>query len=268
MKKFIIIFMILVLTFCLAACDQPGAEKPENNGNTHNHEYNLVKTTDPKCEQKGQNTYKCTCGDEYSEELDAPGHDWKEWVTQIESTFTSKGTANRSCKNCTASETKQLDTLTLDQEMARLAKFIEYLPQFQSVNELTSGAIFEWACNGAGYVSSNWDPETYMVTQIYSIDTLDAFTSAYLGKTYNYLHLLEYYDYMTYVEETNQLVLVIGAYGGGYIMTMDSYEKVDDTHYKLRYFASDYDMVPIYYGNVYLVLTENGFMLESHAREN
>ena len=303
MKKLILFTMILVLLLSITACDLPGADNSDSTdptgssvtsdptGNSdpsepsepsvplepsepteitepHEHVYNLTKTTNPKCEQKGENTYTCKCGDSYTEEIAATGHTWKDWVTDIEPTFTTTGTAKRGCKNCTEKETKQLEKSTIEQEMQRLAGLVDCLPEFQSVDQLSGGTIFDWVCSGAGYVSSEWSPETCLVTQVYSLDAFDVFTTAHLGKTFDFLYLLEFNDYMTYDEASNQLTLVIGAYGGGYIMTMDSYEKVDDTHYKLRYFASDYDMVPIYYGNVYLVLTENGFMLESHAREN
>ena len=298
MKKIIVFSLILALTLCLAACDLPGTDNsatsdptgssvnsdPTGNSNPsdpsdpsdpsepsdpHDHVYNIVETIAPKCKQKGEKIFECECGDSYSESIDATGHDWNEWVTLVESTFTTKGTATRECKNCDNTDSKQLDKLTVDQEMARLGELIiNGLPHFESVDELTVDKIFEWACNGAGSVFFHWDPETGMVTKIYNIDDLDAFTSTYLGKTFNYLDLLEYHEEISYVEENHQLVIKVGAYGGDYMKTMDSYEKIDDTHYKLRYFVSDYDMVPLNYNNIYLVLTENGFMIESHTRES
>ncbi len=306
MKKLILFTMILVLLLSITACDLPGADNSDSSdptgssvtsdptGNSdpsepsepsepsvpsepsepteitepHEHAYNLTKTTNPKCEQKGENTYTCKCGDSYTEEIAATGHTWKDWVTDIEPTFTTTGTAKRGCKNCTEKETKQLEKSTIEQEMQRLAGLVDCLPEFQSVDQLSGGLIFDWACNGAGYISSEWSEETYLVTRIYSLDALNAFTTTYMGKTFDFLYLLEYNDYMTYDEENNQLILTLGAAGGGYEMCYDSYEKIDDTHYKLRYYAADYDGSVANYGNVNLLLTETGFIFESHAEEH
>ena len=42
----------------------------------HIHKYNLVNTVDATCTTDGKKTYKCSCGDSYTETIPSKGHSW------------------------------------------------------------------------------------------------------------------------------------------------------------------------------------------------
>jgi DNA repair protein RadC len=46
-------------------------------GETHTHSYTSQTTTEATCREKGLTTYTCSCGDTYTEEILALGHDTK-----------------------------------------------------------------------------------------------------------------------------------------------------------------------------------------------
>ena len=82
----------------------------------HTHVYDAGKVTkEPTCTEKGVKTFTCSCGDSYTEEIPALGHDWNEpgysWAEDG-----SACTASRSCKrdaSHTESESaKPVETVT------------------------------------------------------------------------------------------------------------------------------------------------------------
>jgi hypothetical protein len=58
-------------------------------------------------------TLTCSCGDSYTEKIAATGHSWGKWKTIEEPTLTKKGQAQRKCATCSATESKELDKLSL-----------------------------------------------------------------------------------------------------------------------------------------------------------
>ena len=71
--------------------------------NTFEKEHTYVSTvkTAATCTEKGLMEYKCACGDSYTEEIPALGHDYK--VTVIAPTETADGYTIHFCKRCTYS---------------------------------------------------------------------------------------------------------------------------------------------------------------------
>ncbi len=68
--------------------------------------------TAPTCTEQGYTTYTCACGDNYvADYTDALGHTWGEWVTTVEPTEETEGTAERTCSVCSEKETKTLPVL-------------------------------------------------------------------------------------------------------------------------------------------------------------
>lgn len=64
----------------------------------HVHNYEVVSTTRPTCEEDGYKVYKCSCGDEYSQVYkEATGHDYQEWIIEIYPSFEESGYAKRYC---------------------------------------------------------------------------------------------------------------------------------------------------------------------------
>lgn len=249
--------------------EAPTEEPTEEPTEPHVHNYeNPVTTKEPTCDKAGEITYTCECGDTKTESVKKTGHKWGVWITTVDPTLTSTGKAERTCTACNKKESMKLDKNNPEQELKRMVGYVLDLPIFNSVDELSANAIFNWAAR-AGQLSSEWSDETYMVTKVYSIDKMNEHTTKYLGKTFDYLTLLDQYDNLTYDESKNQLTLVIGAFGGWPNYFMDSYTKVDDTHYTVRYYAAyEENGEAEYYGTIGLRLTDKGFVFESHKEGN
>lgn len=88
-------------------------EEPSEAPTGHTHSY-TVTVTAPGCEDGGQTTHTCACGDSYvTDKTAALGHKFGEWVTVEESTALKHGTAERACAACGKTESKQLDKLPM-----------------------------------------------------------------------------------------------------------------------------------------------------------
>ncbi|AOZ96069.1 hypothetical protein [Butyrivibrio hungatei] len=66
---------------------------------THTHSYTATVTKEPSCTEAGEITYKCSCGDSYTEVIAMKPHDYESSVTK-EPTCTETGTETKVCKNC------------------------------------------------------------------------------------------------------------------------------------------------------------------------
>ena len=78
----------------------------------HTHNYIETVTKEPTCTEKGEKTYTCECGDSYTEEMNALGHDFGAWTTIKAPTCTEKGTEIRYClQNSAHFETRDINTL-------------------------------------------------------------------------------------------------------------------------------------------------------------
>lgn len=92
------VFLVISCSFFFG-CEEPDPD--------HVHEY--VKTQiSATCQEKGYTLNKCSCEDEFkSDEVDALGHDFTEFVSNNDATFESDGTKTRTCKRegCGVSET-------------------------------------------------------------------------------------------------------------------------------------------------------------------
>ncbi|SHN61322.1 hypothetical protein SAMN02745247_02346 [Butyrivibrio hungatei DSM 14810] len=65
----------------------------------HPHDYVLFDTKEPTCTEDGYNNYRCWCGTESKEVLEAIGHDYQEEIT-VEPTCTEEGVDTFTCNNC------------------------------------------------------------------------------------------------------------------------------------------------------------------------
>lgn len=66
----------------------------------HEHNYRKEITKMPTCTEPGIETYTCDCGDSYTEEIPAKGHDEGEWSTVVEPTCTTEGKKVLKCTTC------------------------------------------------------------------------------------------------------------------------------------------------------------------------
>lgn len=87
----------------------------------HSHVWDEGKVTkEPGCEEKGEMTYSCACGEKRTEEIDALDHDWGE-VVYTWSEDNSSCTAARSCKRDAGHADPQSETVKPDESVTREA---------------------------------------------------------------------------------------------------------------------------------------------------
>lgn len=72
---------------------------PSSKKEEHVHSYTATVTKDATCTEAGEMTYKCSCGDTYTEVIAMKSHDYESTVTK-EPTCTEVGTQTQVCKNC------------------------------------------------------------------------------------------------------------------------------------------------------------------------
>ena len=73
-----------------------GEEKPKAE---HKHSYKKEVTKPMTCTENGEITYTCSCGDSYTEQILAPGHDYEE-TKRVEAVCESDGRIEYTCKEC------------------------------------------------------------------------------------------------------------------------------------------------------------------------
>jgi len=79
---------------------------------TGNHSYTAKVTKAATCSAEGVKTFSCSCGKSYTEKIPATGnHSWGAWNTTKAPTALEKGSAQRKCSTCSATENKALDML-------------------------------------------------------------------------------------------------------------------------------------------------------------
>ncbi len=101
--KFFTCIAALTLVFSLGACESgdiyidmggvdiggdsssesegPEESTPDTGSEEHTHSYELTDSKDATCTEAGYKTYTCSCGDTYTETIDALGHDYEPTVT-------------------------------------------------------------------------------------------------------------------------------------------------------------------------------------------
>jgi len=66
---------------------------------TLSHSYEETSRTEATCTGAGSVTWTCSvCGDTYTEELPALGHDWSDWTVDVEPTADAEGSEHRTCR--------------------------------------------------------------------------------------------------------------------------------------------------------------------------
>ena len=69
-------------------------------GAQHTHEYTQTITVPATCTEAGEATYTCTCGDHYTQVIDATGHTAGEWTVQTPPTCVLAGEETSTCVAC------------------------------------------------------------------------------------------------------------------------------------------------------------------------
>ncbi len=96
--------------FVLVKCEDCDTATYETVIPAKGHAYNEVSVTkDPTCTEAGVRTYKCACGDSYTEEIPAKGHSFK--TTTTPATCTTSGSVVTECTVCKSDAVKETTVL-------------------------------------------------------------------------------------------------------------------------------------------------------------
>ena len=86
----------------------PPTTTPPATDAPHTHSYSSKVTTAATCGKEGVKTFTCSCGDSYTEKIAATGqHSWGSWTLEAKAYVGKDGTEKRTCKTCSASETRK-----------------------------------------------------------------------------------------------------------------------------------------------------------------
>ena len=107
MKKILVLFILMGFIVTLTACGGEGeaATVPTTTAPEHTHSYSSTEKP-ASCTEKGLETFTCACGHTYTEELPLLAHNWGEWIITAPALLNKDGTETRTCKVCSATETK------------------------------------------------------------------------------------------------------------------------------------------------------------------
>lgn len=105
MKKLLVLLLMLAMTVALASCDvQLTIEKMLGK---HTHEYEMI-STDATCTTGGTASFACKCGDSYSGEIEALGHDMQ-ITSKIDVTCTTAGYNRLRCSRCFITKSEKIE---------------------------------------------------------------------------------------------------------------------------------------------------------------
>ncbi len=90
---------------------EPPAQKPtekvtESATQAHTHSYTATITKQPTCTAEGVKTFRCSCGDSYTETISAAGHVFGAYVYNNDATEAADGTETAACTICGAKDTR------------------------------------------------------------------------------------------------------------------------------------------------------------------
>ena len=88
-----------------------GVIRPDFSAPVHTHSYTSSVTTNPTCYSTGVRTYRCSCGDSYTETIPMIDHSYGNWETSAEPSCTNEGEECRSCSVCGNTEYRVIDPL-------------------------------------------------------------------------------------------------------------------------------------------------------------
>lgn len=86
---------------------EPPTQKPtEPATQAHTHSYTSTVTKQPTCTAEGVKTFRCSCGDSYTEAISAAGHVFGAYVYNNDATEAADGTETAACTICGAKDTR------------------------------------------------------------------------------------------------------------------------------------------------------------------
>lgn len=89
-----------------APTQKPTEAPTESITQAHTHSYTATVTKQPTCTAAGSKTFKCSCGDSYTEAIPATGHSYGTYTYNNDATEAADGTETATCSVCGAKDTR------------------------------------------------------------------------------------------------------------------------------------------------------------------
>ena len=86
--------------------EHPAQKPTEPATQAHTHNYTATVTKQPTCTAEGVKTFRCSCGDSYTETIPAAGHVFGAYVYNNDATEAADGTETAACTICGAKDTR------------------------------------------------------------------------------------------------------------------------------------------------------------------
>ena len=86
--------------------EHPTQKPTEPATQAHAHSYTATVTKQPTCTAEGVKTFRCSCGDSYTETISAAGHVFGAYVYNNDATEAADGTETAACTICGAKDTR------------------------------------------------------------------------------------------------------------------------------------------------------------------
>lgn len=86
--------------------EHPAQKPTEPATQAHAHSYTATVTKQPTCTAEGVKTFRCSCGDSYTEAISAAGHIFGAYVYNNDATEAADGTETAACTICGAKDTR------------------------------------------------------------------------------------------------------------------------------------------------------------------
>lgn len=86
--------------------EHPAQKPTEPATQAHTHNYTATVTKQPTCTAEGVKTFRCSCGDSYTETIPAAGHVFGAYVYNNNATEAADGTETAACTICGAKDTR------------------------------------------------------------------------------------------------------------------------------------------------------------------
>lgn len=107
MKKLLVLLLMLAMAFALASCDVQATVDKLLGKEEHTHAYEMI-STDATCTEGGTGTFACSCGESYTEQVEALGHDMQV-KSSVPVTCTTAGYNRMRCSRCSVSESVKIE---------------------------------------------------------------------------------------------------------------------------------------------------------------
>lgn len=107
MKRILVLMLSLCMALSMAACGGVAPEDNADQNQPHTHNYTSAVTTNATCDTAGVMTFTCACGDSYTEQISATGHNWGKWTVETNALLNKPGSEKRICQSCSATETQE-----------------------------------------------------------------------------------------------------------------------------------------------------------------